>query len=76
MQRFCGTHLAESILAEVDYVGGVGVVVWLRASSRYGSQAVDRALAILNFETHTISSSGKSARTTLPAEEGTTWAEA
>lgn len=43
-QRCSATHLAESILAEVDYVGGVGMVVWLRASSRYGSQSIGHSL--------------------------------
>ena len=43
-QRFRATHLAESILAEVDYVEGVGMVVWLRASSRYGSQSIGHSL--------------------------------
>ena len=46
-QRYSATHLAESILAEVDYVGSVGLVVWLLASSRCG-YSVNRALARLS----------------------------
>jgi hypothetical protein len=47
--RSSSTHLAESILAEVDYVGGVGSVVLAKGVVEV-RVFVNRPVAILNFE--------------------------